>query len=345
MVRDLQLEGERFAVESARKDLELKKTRLEALDKYTKTKMLQELNSTLDAARARLAADESALALEEQRLEREKEQLENCTIRSTGEGLVIFPSAAAWKETPDIEEGATVREQQTLLMIPDLKKMQVKVGIHESKVDRLRLGMKARVQLQDVTLDGEVAEIAEVTRPAGWWTGNLVKYDTIIKLPPHPGLKPGMSAIVDVILAEYKDVLTVPVASIIEGTEGYLCWVKSDQGVKRRLIELGDTNDEFVIVKGGLAEGEEVVLNPLAFVDEAQATASRSKNVDDQQPAANQKISADPEVSSNKAAKRSSQKENAASKSDTTSGSQKDSGVDSDDPQVKGSGGKKRSLP
>ncbi|MCR9296462.1 MAG: efflux RND transporter periplasmic adaptor subunit, partial [bacterium] len=277
MVRDLQLESERFAVESARKELELKKTRLEALEKYTKEKVLQELNSALDAARARLAADQSALELEQQRLEREKEQLVNCTIRSPGEGLVIFPSAAAWKETPDIEEGATVREQQTLLMIPDLNNMQVKVGIHESRVDRLRIGMRARVALQDLNLEGEVAEIAEVTRPAGWWTGNLVKYDTIIKLPPQPGLKPGMSAIVDVILAEHQDVLTIPVAAIVESPEGFLCWVKEDNDVGKRRLKLGDTNDEFTIVVDGLAEGDEVVLNPLAFVDEAQMQALRSE--------------------------------------------------------------------
>ena len=274
MVKTLQLEGEKFAVESAEKELELKTRRLEALQKYTKPKMLQELNSTLEAAKARLGADESALQLELQRLEREKEQLKNCTIRSTGAGLVIFPSAAEWKETPDIEEGATVREQQTLLMIPDLEQMQVKVGIHESKVDRLTIGMKARVELQGAILEGEVAEISEVTRPAGWWTGNLVKYDTIIKLESRPGLKPGMSAIVDVILASYDDVLTVPVACIVEGPEGFLCWVQDESGsVSKRMIRLGDTNDEFTIVEDGLTEGEEVVLNPLAFVDEAQLQA------------------------------------------------------------------------
>ncbi len=273
MVRSLQLEAEGFAVESARKELELKQKRLEALEKYTKEKRVQELNSNLSAAEARLAADISAWELERQRLEREKEQLVNCTIRSTGNGLVIFPSAAAWKEAPDIEEGATVREQQTLLMIPDLNQMQVKVGIHESKVDRLRVGMPAKIQLQELVLEGSVAEIAEVTRPAGWWTGNLVKYDTIIKIKPQPGLKPGMSAIVDVVLAEHRNVLTIPVATIVESPAGFLCWVRTADGIDKRVIQLGDSNDEFTIVTDGLAEGDEVVLNPLAYIDEAQMQA------------------------------------------------------------------------
>ena len=287
VVKDLQLEGERFALESARKDLELKKTRLVSLEKYNKVKSLQELESKLRAAKAKLASVEASLELERTRLDREKMQLSNCVIRADTAGMVIFPSMAAWKETPDITEGAIVREQQTLLMIPDISQMQVKVGIHESKVDRLRVGMKARVQLQDLTLEGEVSEIAEVTRPAGWWTGNLVKYDTKIKLEPHPGLKPGMSAIVDIVLAEHKDALTIPVAAVVEGTDGTFCWVRVGTEIQKRVLRLGDTNDQFNVVLDGLQEGDEVILNPLAFVEEAQRIAIEPKTKSEpEQPAA-----------------------------------------------------------
>lgn len=273
VVKDLQLEGEQFAVDSARKDLELKRTRLESLEKYNKVKSLQELRSKLRAAQAKLASFEASLELEKARLDREKLQLANCVIKADTAGMVIFPSMAAWKDTPDIAEGAVVREQQTLLMIPDVSNMQVKVGIHESKIDRLKVGMKAKVQLQDLVLEGTVSEIAEVTRPAGWWTGNLVKYDTKIKLDPHPSLKPGMSAIVDIILAEHKDVITVPVAAIVEGANGFFCWVQSNDGVKKRAIRVGDTNDQFTVILDGLNVGDAVILNPLAFVEEAQAIA------------------------------------------------------------------------
>ena len=273
VVKDLQLEGEQFAVDSARKDLEMKQTKLDSLEKYNKVKSVQELQSKLRAAEAKLASYEASLSLEQARLEREKKQLENCVIQAETSGMVIFPSMAAWKDTPDITEGAVVREQQTLLMIPDFSQMQVKVGIHESKVDRLKIGMKAKIQLQELVLEGQVSEIAEVTRPAGWWTGNLVKYDTIIKLPQHPGLKPGMSAVVDIVLAEHQQVLTVPVAAIIEGSGGLFCWVQTAEGVRKRLVRVGDTNDQFSIILDGLNESDEVILNPLAYIDEAQELA------------------------------------------------------------------------
>jgi len=127
-----------------------------------------------------------------------------------------------------------------------------------------------------------VESIAEVTRPAGWWTGNMVKYDTIIKLESRSGLKPGMSAVVDVVLARHPDVLKIPVAAIVEGNEGFLCWVETNQGLQKRKLELGDSNDEFTVVKDGLAEGDVVVLNPLASIDEAQREALRSTSEPDQ---------------------------------------------------------------
>lgn len=273
LIKNLQLEQEAFRVESALKALQVKQTELETLEKYQKEKELQTLKSNLRAAEAQLASFEASLQLEKARLDREKEQLKNCTITADVAGMVIFPSMAEWKDTPDIEEGAVVREQQTLLMIPDVTKMQVKVGIHESKVDRLKLGMPAQVQLQDLTLTGAVAEIAEVTKPAGWWTGNLVKYDTVIELPEREGLKPGMSAIVDVILSSHDDVVTVPVAAVLAHDGGHSCWVKQDETFVRREIEIGETNDKFNIVLSGLDAGDEVALNPSGFLAEAQRKA------------------------------------------------------------------------
>ena len=193
-----------------------------------------------------------------------------CVIKAEKSGMVIHPSAAQWKNAPEIEEGATVHKDQVLLLMPDLSKMQVKVGIHESIIDRIKPGLAARVTLPDKTLDGEVSSVASVTAPAGWWTGNVVRYDTIIELPSVEGLKPGMSAEVEVIVDRHEDVLTIPVAAVVETAEGDFCWVKTAEGAQRRSLELGDTNDVFTVVKAGLKEGDEVVLNPLAFMEEAQ---------------------------------------------------------------------------
>jgi multidrug efflux pump subunit AcrA (membrane-fusion protein) len=189
---------------------------------------------------------------------------------------VIHPSAAAWKEAPEIEEGATVHKDQVLLLMPDLLKMQVKVGLHESIIDRVKPGLAARVTLPDKTHAAKVSSVASVTRPAGWWTGNVVKYDTIIELPAIERLKPGMSAEVEVILARHENVLIAPAAAVVETRHEYACWVETAAGTQRRTLRLGDSSDMFVVVEAGLEEGDKVVLNPLAFIEEAQTEAAKT---------------------------------------------------------------------
>jgi multidrug efflux pump subunit AcrA (membrane-fusion protein) len=269
-VTELEVEGNAFTVTQAKLELEVVKTEIEVLQKYTKEMQLETLRGNLKAAKSKLQADEAGFTMDEARLKRARDEHENCIIKAPRNGLVIHPSAAAWKETPDIAEGVNVRKDQTLLLMPDLSQMQVKVGIHESIVDRVKPGQAARITLPDRTLDGKVASVSPVTRPAGWWTGNVVKYDTIIELPSVEGLKPGMSAEVEVILDRYEDVLTIPVAAVVETEMGDFCWVQTAEGAKRRALQLGDSNDSFIVVKAGLKEGEAVLLNALALIDEAQ---------------------------------------------------------------------------
>ncbi|MCH7918516.1 MAG: hypothetical protein IIC50_11080 [Planctomycetes bacterium] len=255
-------------------NVDLTKKRIEVLERYTKAMELETLKGNLNEARARHAANVERAKMDEARRVLAVEELGYCVIKAERTGLVIYPSLAAWKKAPEIEEGATVHRDQILLIMPDLSKMQVEIGIHESIIDRIRPGLAARITLPDKTLDGEVTSVAAVTNPAGWWTGNAVKYDTVIKLPPVPGLRPGMSAEVEVIVQRHENVLIIPVGVVLQTVQGDFCWIKTAAGVnQRRPLQLGDTNDEFIVVNVGLEEGDEVLLDPLATVAEAQRLA------------------------------------------------------------------------
>lgn len=261
----LEVEDREFRVSQSRRSVEARKSEIEVLRRFTYAEQIQTLKGDLGATRARHDADAERATADASRRDRVLEQLEKCVIRAERGGLVIHPNAARWRNAPLIAEGVSVWTDQTVLLMPDLSKMQVKVGIREAMIDRVAKGFSAKVTLPDKTIDGTVESIASVTRPSGWWTGNVVRYDTIIKLPADEHLRPGMSAEVEVTIAEYEDVLTIPVASIVKAEEGVHCWVKTSEGSERRKIVLGDSNDIFTIVKEGLQEGEEVVLNPVAL--------------------------------------------------------------------------------
>ncbi|MEM8669078.1 MAG: hypothetical protein AAGG48_16265 [Planctomycetota bacterium] len=289
----LDVEQREFALRQAKQNLQAIKTRIEVLKTYDKEIELETLNGNLKAVEATHAANVERAQLDAERRDIALEELEHCIIRADKSGLVIFPSAAAWKDTPDIAEGATVHKTQTLLLMPDLSKMQVKVGVHESVVDRVTGGLEAKVSLPDLELDGAVDSVAAVASPSGWWNGDIVKYDCIVKLPSITGLKPGMSAEVEIVIADYDDVLLIPVSSVLETESETLCWVISDGEATKRVIEIGDSNDVFLIVEDGLEAGDEVLLNPLALPEaqrEARKTLKGSQsdeasNLDDGQSA------------------------------------------------------------
>ncbi len=273
-ISSLAVESDGFALQQAQLELEVAETDLEALKLYTRAKQLQDLEGILKAKEAKFASDTAALDLEKAKLEREEQQLENCVIRAEAAGMAIYGGSEKWEDRPDIRAGATVREDQVLLLIPDLSQMQVKVRIHEAKIDRIKPGLKATVQMQDKTLGGEVLSVASMAAPAGWWNGNMVKYETIIRAETPTALKPGMSATVKIILAQHRDVLAIPVIAVVEQNEGYFCWVKTTRGIERRELRIGDTDDQFLVVEQGVQEGDQVVLNPLASLSETEKKAA-----------------------------------------------------------------------
>lgn len=274
---EVQIKQRKTAVDQAELEVDARKTDIEVLEKYTKAMQMKTLEGDLNSAKATNDANEERAMLDEKRRDKAKEEFELCVIKAEKSGLVIFPSAAAWKSSPDVAEGATVHKDQVLLVMPDLMKMQVNVGIHESIVDRITPGMKAMISIPDATLQGEVSSVASVARPAGWWTGNVVKYDTIITLPlEREGLKPGMSAEVEIVIAEHKNVIKVPVSAILDTGEETLCWVMTAGETQRRVIQVGDSNDVYIVILEGLEVGEEVVLNPVAYIKEAQYEAMKT---------------------------------------------------------------------
>ena len=282
-VTELEVQSQSLTVEQAQLQLMVNRTKLDVLKRYKRAMELETRQGEVTAGESYVKRDEAELAMNISRRTRAEEELANCVIKANRGGLVIYPLPAPWKNEPEITEGVNVRYDQVLLLMPDLSKMQIKVGIHEEMIDRVKVGLPVTVALPDQTLEAKVSSVASVTRPAAWWTGNMVKYDTIIDLPIVEGLRPGMTAAVKVVVAEHKDVLMVPVAAIVEAENGHLCWVKTSKGIQPRSLELGDSNDEFTIVLGGLNEGDKVLLNPQGHTKDTQpGTSPPTKNAKSQ---------------------------------------------------------------
>jgi len=261
-VSEAEVEQKMDLVREARLDIGILKTDIRSLQQFAKEEQLVTLRGELESARAKAEGHDEVLRMDEARVELARQEIERCVIRAEKAGLVIYPRQEEWEKAPDVAEGATVHNDQVLLLMPDLTQMQVKVGVHETMIDNIAVGMKAFVTLPNRTLDGVVKSVASTAEPPTWWSGNVVNYDVVIELPSVDGLKPGMTAEVKIFMAEHKDLLQIPMSAVYETDEGSFCHVITQQGHTPRKLELGDNNDSFVIVRDGLAAGERVLRNP-----------------------------------------------------------------------------------
>jgi len=276
----LQREADQFAVERAKLDLEAAETRRKVLTDFTRVRTLKDLEAKREAAAAKARADKAALDLELVRKERIQKQFDNCVIRAPQRGMVVYAndsggSRFGGQQQVQVEEGAAVRERQAIVRLPDLSRMQVKMTVHESRVNQIRPGMPARIVIQDTEYKGHVISVANQPEATSFFTASVKEYATIVAIDGEStSLRPGMTAHVEILLADLRNVLTVPVSAVKELRGVACCWVATPSGPEKRELRLGQTNDSLIEVLEGLSEGDRVLRNPGTDLEEAKQDAS-----------------------------------------------------------------------
>ncbi|HUP78321.1 MAG TPA: HlyD family efflux transporter periplasmic adaptor subunit, partial [Pirellula sp.] len=152
-LKALQIESEQFAVQNAQSTLESAQGRLRVLDKLTKEKMLVQLNSDIETARAKLESDRNTAAEEKDKLEEIQAQVKACTMRAPADGQVVYANKFGGRSGGDfiVAAGTLVREQQTVFLLPDPSRMQVKAKVNESRITLIRDGMPVKINVGAVS--------------------------------------------------------------------------------------------------------------------------------------------------------------------------------------------------
>lgn len=223
--------------------------------------------------RARFRSAERKFNLERVKLADVNEQIELATIRAERPGLVVYGASdsnrSRWRGSNQeaIQEGATVRERQPIITIPDMREMAVKVNIHESAVQRVAVGQQATVSIDafpDARLTGVVTKVAVVADSTNsFMNPDLKVYPTTISIDGvHDWLRPGMSAEVEILVNRLEDVVYVPLQAVTYQGDQRVVYVRSVGGAQPREVEVGTFSESFIEIRSGLSAGEEVLLLP-----------------------------------------------------------------------------------
>jgi len=239
--------------------------------------VLRDNEALLAQAKAAMEAADEAFKKEDELLTRYREQVKNCEIFAPADGMVAY-AVPQHRWHAEISQGAPVSPRQHIIRLPNLKEMQVKTSVHESVLDQVKMGLPATVRVDafpDRSYRGSVRSVAVLPDQEGWMSSDTKVYETVVTIEEEvEQLKPGMTAVVEIHIDRLRNVLSVPVQAVVQIEDESWCYVGKGRSVERRLLTLGRTNDKFVEIREGLAEGDRVVLNPMAIVDEAELRGS-----------------------------------------------------------------------
>jgi HlyD family secretion protein len=192
-----------------------------------------------------------------------------------------------------VEEGemaitGTMNNPGTVLMtIADLSIMEVEVQVDETDVVGVQLGQTADIRVDafpNQVIKGKVTEIGssalqKTTLTASSNTQESKDFKVVVTLEnPSKLLKPGLSASADIIAAEKKGVLAVPISALVlrdRKAEGGAVTVSKKTGgeeegvyavngdrVKFVPVKKGIMGEMMIEITDGLTEGQEIVAGP-----------------------------------------------------------------------------------
>ncbi len=271
-LKALQIESEQFAVQNAQSTLESAQGRLRVLDNLTKEKFLVQLNSDIETARAKLESDKSTLIEEKEKLQEIQAQIKACAVLAPADGQVVYANKAGSRGGSDftVTAGALVREQQTIFLLPDPARMQVKAKVNESRITLIRDGMPVKINVGAAAdeLLGRVTKVNKYAEQGNMWGPTVKEYVVIVQIQnPPQEIRTGMTAEVRIFVEQIEDAIQLPVHAVYEVKKHHFALVKKDDGWDTREIKIGATNDKYVTINEGISKQELVVLDPRNHLD------------------------------------------------------------------------------
>lgn len=224
-----------------------------------------DLRNARDLARVELQGSEEALRRADAILSEAREQLSKTDVRAPIAGTIVdLPIKVG--ETAIASTNAFAGA--SLMKIADTSAIQAELKVDEADIARVSVGQSVDVYataFPETALKGKVQRIAL----APTLENQARTYEVVVLMQPPEdlALRSGMSARADIFLGDGASRLAVPVEAV--GTEEKedskterFVWVDRDGRARRVVVQVGQSDDRWEEITGGLAAGDRVITGP-----------------------------------------------------------------------------------
>jgi len=217
-------------------------------------------NYQLEVEQARAKMNEVAINLAKQRRKKEQmeEVLQEFTIDAPQPGMVIYKKDWSGQKR---KAGSTISPWDlTVATLPDLSTLISKTYVNEIDISKVDEGQPVRIGVDafpDQQYSGRVTEVANIGQELK--NSGAKVFEVVITLNGTDSiLRPSMTTSNQIITSAYSDVKYLPLDAV--HTRDSIHYVYTNNP-GRKQVAIGPSNENFVIIRQGLEEGEKVYLS------------------------------------------------------------------------------------
>ena len=213
-------------------------------------------------------------------MQNQQDNMSNYTITSPISGTII---------EKDAKQGDALTSGSTLCVIYDLSYLEMVINVDELQIGALSVGQKVQITADAVADKTYVGTVTRVSMK-GSSSGGTTTYPITIRIANTDGLRPGMNANAEIVVAEANNALVVPNAAVIRG--GYVLVSKKSPSAANAVedmdapegyvyvkVETGVSDDSYTEIKSGLQEDDTVAYDTSSVSSDDYYSDSHSDSI------------------------------------------------------------------
>ena len=198
-------------------------------------------------------------------LDRHRSYMDMMVIKAPVEGVVIYSDPDRRWGRLDVKVGMDVGKGQILITIPEMSNLIVDFDLPEEYRSKVNVGDVAIVSpdsLVGTKFTGKIMSIATLpVNMVSWDSASPKVYKAKIQFDKQsPLLVNGMSVQLNIVTKVIPNTLFVPVEAVFEDNDRFYVYKHTIAGVEEQDVKIGESNDNFVQITEGIAEGDIVYL-------------------------------------------------------------------------------------
>ncbi len=192
-----------------------------------------------------------------------QDTMNNYTITAPISGTII---------EKDAKVGDAVKTGDTLCIVYDLSYLEMSINVDELQISSISVGQKVQITADAVPDKTYVGTVTRVSMK-GKSDGGTTTYPVTIRIDDTDGLRPGMNANAEIVVAEAKNALVVPNAAVVRGS--YVLVTKDSpsaanadtameapEGFVYVPVKTGVSDDDYTQIVSGIQEGDTIGYDP-----------------------------------------------------------------------------------